>query len=126
MLELIWESGKTIFSWVSEMKRNKKEINENVSNLLLEISNLLDDTSNKLESDQYPHDNCFQMKVLSENLTKSLKGKMDENKIIKLQQDLDISHRLEMLYAERKDPNIIKKLKECKGMYRALSQLIKM
>ena len=38
MIELIWESGKTIFGWISEMKKNKREINQQTSEFLFEIS----------------------------------------------------------------------------------------
>jgi hypothetical protein len=126
MLELIWESGKTIFGWISEMKKNKREINKDTSIFLSEISDLLGDTAKKLDLDQYPHDNCVQMKVLSDNLIQTLQGKMDENVILQLQQNLDLASKLEMLYAERKDPKIIIKLKECKGMFKGLSQITKL
>jgi hypothetical protein len=125
MIELIWESGKTIFGWISEMKKNKREINQQTSQFLLEISELLYDTSKKLGRNEYPHDNCTQMRVLCDNLVTTLTGKMDDDVIQKLHSDLDLSSKLEMLYAERQDPNTIKRLKECRGMFAGLSQVIK-
>jgi len=50
---------------------------------------------------------------------------MDDNVILQLQQDLDLASKLEMLYADREDPKIITRLKECKGMFKALSQITK-
>jgi hypothetical protein len=125
MIELIWESGKTIFGWISEMKKNKREINQNTSQFLLEISELFDDTVKKLARNEYPHDNCTQMSILCDNLISTLTGKMDEETIQKLHSDLDLSSKLERLYAEREDPNTLKRLKECKGMFAALGQVIK-
>lgn len=125
MIELIWESGKTIFGWISEMKRNKREINQNTSVFLQGISELLDDTVKKLARNEYPHDNCTQMSILCDNLISTLTGKMDGETIQKLHSDLDLSSKLERLYAERKDPNTLKRLKECKGMFAGLAQVIR-
>lgn len=125
MIDLIWESGKTIFSWITEMKRNKREINQNTSVFLQGISELLDDTVKKLARNEYPHDNCTQMSILCDNLISTLTGKMDEETIQKLHSDLDLSSKLERLYAERKDPNTLKRLKECKGMFAGLAQVIR-
>jgi hypothetical protein len=125
MIELIWESGKTIFGWITEMKKNQREINQNTSEFLIGISSLLDDTVKKLARDEYPHDNCIQMSILCDNLISSLTGKMDEATIQKLHSDLELSTKLEQLYAERKDPNTLKRLKECKGMFAALGQIVK-
>lgn len=125
MIELIWESGKTIFGWITEMKKNQREINQNTSEFLIGISNLLDDTVKKLARDEYPHDNCIQMSILCDNLISTLTGKMDEETIQKLHTDLELSTKLEQLYAERKDPNTLKRLKECKGMFAALGQIVK-
>lgn len=125
MIELIWESGKTIFGWITEMKKNQREINQNTSEFLIGISNLLDDTVKKLARDEYPHDNCTQMSILCDNLISTLTGKMDEETIQKLHTDLELSTKLEQLYAERKDPNTLKRLKECKGMFAALGQIVK-
>lgn len=123
MIDLIFESGKLIFFWFSESKRNKKEIDGQISIFLTEISNLLDDTVKKLSRNEYPHDNCTQMKIITENLVNALEGKMEKDKIDLLKENLELSTKLEMLYNERKNPDTIKKLKECKGMFRALGQI---
>lgn len=125
MIELIWESGKTIFGWVTEMKKNEREINQNTSKFLLDISDLLSDTTKKLAIDEYPHNNCVQMSILCDNLISTLTGKMDEETIQKLHSDLDLSSKLEKLYSERQDPGTIKRLKECEGLFRALGMITK-
>lgn len=125
MVDIIFDSAKIIINWIFEQKKQKKEINEEISVFLLDISKLLDDTRLKLLMGEYPHDNCHQMEVLKNNLLTALDGKMNLQDITKLREYLDLSTKLESLYSQRQDKKVIKKLNECTGFFRAMSQIVK-
>lgn len=91
--------GNLIFSIRDKLEMTKEE-KQALSELLVNIGNLIKDVSYDLEKNVYPHSKCYQMELYANDLKNLLKGKMTEQQVLKLEEYLSESIRVEKLLGE--------------------------
>ena len=72
------EIVKTIGDYIGDIIKSNKEKNLKISELMMDIHNLLNDVVIKLENDEYPHESCGAMRVLTDNLHQKIKPSLKE------------------------------------------------
>lgn len=114
---------KTLHDFIRNNAEKKKEEKKRLSKIFLEISDLLYTVYDKLESDIYPQHSCQVMAELSKGIYDELNGIMPDDKLNELYNMLMLCSKLEMEYANRKDPATKPNLMMASAKFKSLSIL---
>lgn len=118
------EIVKTIGDYIGDIIKSNKEKNLKISELMMDIHNLLNDVVIKLENDEYPHESCGAMRVLTDNLHQKIKPSLKE-KADYICNLLANASGLEREFSLRNSTDIINELKSAAGEFKAFSLLLK-
>lgn len=114
---------KILHDFIRNNNDKKIEEKKRLSKIFLEISDLLYTVYDKIEADIYPHFSCGLMQQLSKDMYDELKDKMPDDKLDELYNMLLLSSKLEMEYANRKDPATKPNLMMTSAKFKSLSIL---
>ena len=122
-IDILLEAGKYLVGVFSDKQKLKKDRKEKLSSTLKTIGDLLIATAQDLKNGNYPHGSCAAMDTLSKSLVEQLDGLLTPEQALNLQQNLEMSSKLEQLYANRNEPELINKLEQSAGQFYAISIL---
>ena len=126
MISVVIDICKNVFDMISKNEKENQEKIEKIANVMEEISKVLDDTSEKLIKDEYPHNNCIIMEILSKKLHESINEYLTEDESKELENSLLEASQVEKQFALRKEPDTIPLLQKASGKFKAMSILLKL
>ena len=126
MISVVIDICKNVFDMISKNEKENREKIEKIANVMEEISKVLDDTSEKLIKDEYPHNNCIIMEILSKKLHESINEYLTEDESKELENSLLEASQVEKQFALRKEPDTIPLLQKASGKFKAMSILLKL
>lgn len=122
-IDILLEAGKYLIGVFSNKKIAKKEKRLRLSSTLKTIGDLLSNTAVDLKKDIYPHGSCAAMDTLSKALVDEMGDLLTPDQAESLRINLEMSSRLEELYAKRKDEEFLNKIEQAAGHFYAMSIL---
>lgn len=123
MIDILIKVGSFLVDVFKEKHSFTEDETERIYSCLSEIAELLDEVAYDLEAGDYPHGKCAQMDLLSKYLYNELNGKISEEYLHLLVDNLNYATELEKLYAYKGDPEKIKDIEKAAGYFRAAGVL---
>lgn len=122
-IDILIEAGKYLIGVFSDKKVAKKDKRLRLSSTLKTIGDLLTATAADLRNNIYPHGSCTAMDTLSKGLVDEMGDLLTPEQAESLRANLEMSSKLEELYAKREDTEFLNKIEQAAGHFYAVSIL---